>query len=128
MNAHTLQSFIDDWLSTWTGNQPENLLKYYSEDAFYLDPALPSGIQGKDGLKTYFSKLLSRNPEWEWTSEEVIPTEKGCTLKWKAQIPVGEQTITLYGLDIVEINEGQISRNEVYFDRTPWMQAIQALK
>lgn len=120
-----LKLFIGEWLNSWTGNKPSELLNYYSDNAFYSDPANPTGITGKENLRVYFSKLLAKNPNWIWTAEEILLTEKGCTLKWKAEIPVGNKTITLLGLDIVEINQWEITRNEVYFDRLPWIKIIQ---
>lgn len=39
MDEIVLQSFTEKWLSSWTGNQPEILLDFYSEDAFYSDPS-----------------------------------------------------------------------------------------
>jgi hypothetical protein len=53
-----------------------------------------------------------------------MPTEKGFTLKWEASIPVGATTVIERGLDIVELRDDKISRNEVYFDRMAWMKAI----
>lgn len=116
-----LNDFIQKWLNTWTGNRPGELLKFYSDSAFYSDPANPNGLKGKENLELYFTKLLKKNPNWIWTADEIIPTEKGCTLKWKALIPTDKETITLYGLDIVEIDNWKITRNEVYFDRLPWI-------
>lgn len=125
MNTPTNYSrFCYEWLNSWTGNQPLKLLGFYSDDAFYSDPANPSGLKGKDEMMKYFEKLLARNPEWQWTAEEIIPTEKGFTLKWKAAIPVKENSLTIYGLDIVELSGNKISRNEVYFDRVPWMELL----
>ncbi|MCW5906651.1 MAG: nuclear transport factor 2 family protein [Chitinophagales bacterium] len=115
---------INEWLASWTGNQPEQLLSYYTDDAFYLDPANTNGLKGHAQLLPYFGKLLKHNPNWVWTAEEVMPTEKGFTLKWKAAIPINDKTITLFGLDIVELRDGKISRNEVYFDRSEWLKAI----
>ncbi len=121
-----LKAFINEWLKSWTGNNPNELLRYYADHTFYSDPATPMGISRKESLHTYFSKLLAKNPDWIWTADEIIPTEKGCTLKWKAKIPVGNQSIVIYGLDIVEISNWKIVRNEVYFDRTLWIDAIQS--
>jgi hypothetical protein len=122
-----LTSFISNWLSVWTGNKPQNLLKFYSDNIFYSDPANPTGIKNKTDLEIYFSKLLAKNPDWVWVAEEIIPTAKGCTLKWKASIPSSGETITLYGLDIVEIENWKITRNEVYFDRVPWLNSMKKL-
>lgn len=116
-----LQTFTDQWLASWSGNRPDILLDFYTPDAFYLDPANPQGLSGKEQLSIYFKKLLGKNPGWKWTREEIFPTEKGFTLKWKAEIPIATETITLHGLDIVEMTGNKISRNEVYFDRHDWM-------
>ncbi len=116
------QQFCNDWLNSWTGNKPEDLLKFYTPDAFYSDPANPEGLKGHDAMRPYFSKLLAKNPEWKWTATEIFAIEKGFTLKWQANIPVNGRELILQGLDIVEMQGGQISRNEVYFDRVPWMQ------
>lgn len=120
-----LDIFINEWLNSWTGNRPDVLLSYYADDAFYLDPANPTGIAKTEELRVYFSKLLVKNPNWIWEAIEIISTPKGCILKWKAEIPVGEKRLTLFGLDIIEILAGKITRNEVYFDRIPWIEAIQ---
>ncbi|RNL90091.1 nuclear transport factor 2 family protein [Sinomicrobium pectinilyticum] len=120
-----LKAFIDEWLNSWSGNKPNELLSYYADNTFYLDPANPAGISKKENINLYFAKLLSKNPNWIWKAEEIIPTENGCTLKWKVEIPVGTKSVILFGLDIVEISDWKITRNEVYFDRTPWIEAIQ---
>lgn len=121
MDKIELRSFTEKWLASWTGNQPEILLDFYSEDAFYSDPANPNGLKGKEQLFVYFKKLLQRNPNWKWTIEEVFKTEKGFTLKWKAEIPVELENLIIYGLDIVEMTNDKISRNEVYFDTHNWI-------
>lgn len=73
-------------------------------------------------MLAYFQKLLSKNPDWKWHAVELFETEKGFTLKWQAHIPVNGKELILQGLDIVELQGNLISRNEVYFDRVPWLQ------
>lgn len=119
-----LEQFCDAWLASWTGNDPDGLLAYYAEDAAYRDPAFPKGLHGHAALRPYFAKLLAANPDWRWTREELIPTASGFTLKWRARIPVGDTAIEEVGLDIVEMAEGRITRNEVYFDRTALLRAM----
>ena len=124
-DIHTL---VNKWLKAWTSNgnhgHEDLLLSFYTEDCFYSDPQIRNGITGKNNLKNYFKKLLSANPSWKWEAEEIIPTTKGCTLKWKATIPVGKEVITETGLDIVEFRDGLICRNEVYFDRQVWLSKV----
>ena len=118
------EAFCKTWLNAWTGNHPQELLKFYHADAFYSDPSKRNGLKSHTQLLPYFQKLLSLNPDWKWEAVEVIPTLKGFTLKWKATIPVADSFVEETGLDIVEIQDELIIRNEVYFDRLNWMEAL----
>jgi hypothetical protein len=121
----TLSECCTSWLDAWTGNRPEVLLSFYIEDAFYSDPANRQGLKGHAELRPYFKKLLKYNPDWKWKPIEIKPTANGFTLKCEAAIPVGDSIIKEEGLDIVELSDGKISRNEVYFDRTAWLKAVE---
>jgi len=118
------EQFCKAWLDSWTGNRPQELLKFYHTDAFYSDPAKRNGLKGHLQLLSYFEKLLAANPDWKWEPVEVIPTLTGFTLKWKATIPVKNSFVEETGLDIVELKDELIIRNEVFFDRLKWMEAI----
>jgi len=113
------KQFAEKWLPAWSGNNPELLASFYSEDAFYLDPGIPEGVNGKSELLKYFRKLLASNPNWIWTQIEGIPMEDGFVNKWLAKIPVGPATLDIVGVCLVQLDSvGKIRRNEVYFDRT----------
>jgi len=120
------RTFCKNWLDSWTGGDPIALLEFYTEDVFYLDPAYPDGLRGRQELSGYFGKLLHRNPDWRWEAVEIFNTEKGFTLKWKATIPVKGTPLLLYGLDSVEMRGEHIYRNEVYFDRTKWLDLMKS--
>jgi len=127
MNIKEAEDFSRPWLQAWTGNRPEELIKFYSQDAFYSDPARREGMRRHSEILPYFKRLLAANPNWVWELEEAIPTEKGFTGKWKATIPVGDKVIIEYGVDIVEVSGGKVTRNEVYFDRTALLEAYKQL-
>ncbi len=119
MKKEEAQEFASKWLPAWTGNNPEELASYYSDDCFYMDAGIPDGAQGKSELICYFRKLLSQNPNWVWTQIEAIPMEDGFLNKWLAKIPVGKKTLECIGVCFVQFDKnGKIKRNEVYFDRT----------
>jgi hypothetical protein len=115
MQKAELEHFCHDWLAAWTGNTPEKLRDFYTDDAYYSDPTRPDGLRGNEILP-YFRKLLAKNPDWIWRPEEIMPTEQGFCLKWRATIPGPGGTVDAVGLDIVELKDGKVSRNEVYFD------------
>ncbi|MCU0554887.1 MAG: nuclear transport factor 2 family protein [Syntrophales bacterium] len=122
MTKEQAREFASRWLPAWTGNEPEKLAAFYSDDALYLDPAVPGGIRGKEKLLAYFRKLLAQNPGWVWTQIEGIPMEGGFLNKWHARIPIGERVIESVGVCFVQFDgQGKIRRNEVYFDRAEMM-------
>ena len=104
--------FCEDWLPAWTGNHPQQLAEFYSEDAFYLDPVVQ--VAGRENLLAYFCKLLGKNSEWIWQAVEVHPLDNGgFSLKW---VCLNNNT-QFYGMDIVVLDEdSKITRNEVYFN------------
>lgn len=116
MEQIKLEQFCDEWLKSWSGNRPETLVSFYHDEAFYLDPAFPQGIKGKENLLNYFTKLLRKFPDWKWERELLFPTSEGFTLIWKATIQVKEKTVSVKGMDRVALTDMKISRNEVYFD------------
>jgi hypothetical protein len=112
------RDFTERWLPAWTGNDPERLASFYAEDCFYSDPAVPGGVQGREALISYFGALLARFPDWVWTNTKVVPLEHGFLNHWHARVPVGVATLELDGVCTVQLREGLIVRNEVYFDRS----------
>jgi ketosteroid isomerase-like protein len=77
MSAAAAAQFAQRWLPAWTGNDPDRLAAFYSEDALYVDPGIPAGARGKAELLAYFRKLLAHNPDWVWTQLEAIPLADG---------------------------------------------------
>lgn len=129
LTAEESRAFAERWLPAWTGNDPELLASFYSEDARYLDPAVPDGVQGKSGLLAYFRRLLKHDPNWVWTQIEGIPMQDGFLNKWHAAIPVGDETLEVVGVCFVQLDDhGLIRRNEVYFDRSELLRRISAAR
>ena len=116
MELEKAKNFCNQWLPAWTGNRPELLISFYSEDAFYSDPFISKGLKGHENILAYFRKFLIPYPDWKYEHIEIFPTEQGFTLKWKVSLPVNNETVVEYGVDIVEIANDKIGRNEVYFD------------
>lgn len=128
MEREEISDFCSKWLSAWEGNRPDDLIRFYSDDAVYIDPANKDGLRGHDRIFAYFKSLLAANPRWKWNMVDAFPTDAGFVLKWKATIPVGTEVITEYGMDIVEIEQERISRNEVYFDRSNLLETLRRMK
>ena len=118
MNADDAKAFAERWLPAWSGNRPELLASFYSPDAVYSDPAIPDGVRGHDAVLEYFTKLLARNPDWVWVHRGSIPMQDGFLNLWRASIPVGERTVEAQGVCSVQLRDGLIYANHVFFDRS----------
>ena len=122
------RTFAEHWLPAWSGNRPELLTSFYSDDAFYSDPGIPEGVRGRDALLRYFTRLLARNPRWVWTHRRSIPLVDGFLNYWHAQVPVGDRTLEIDGVCVVQLRDGKIYSNEVFFDRSELLAAIAAAR
>ena len=116
--------FAASWLPAWTGNDPQRLASFYTDDTFYADPQVPSGLRGREALVEYLTRLLARYPDWVWTQTRSTPMRRGFVNYWQAVIPVGAVTLRLDGVCLVELRRGLTACNEVFFDRTPLMDAL----
>ena len=124
LSSAEAKEFAETWLPAWTGNDPERLAAFYTDDAFYSDPAVPDGVRGKDALTGYFRALLARFPDWVWTQRAATPMEGGFVNHWHATVPVGSAIIECDGVCLVHLRDGLIERNEVFFDRSELLAAI----
>lgn len=120
LSSDAAAAFARPWLRAWTGNRPEELAGYYAHDIFYSDPAVPDGLTGKEELLEYLRPLLRANPDWVWSFERSIPLENGFLNFWSLTWPVGRGTVTGRGVCTVQIRDGLIYRNEVFFDTHPF--------
>jgi SnoaL-like protein len=116
--------FAERWLPAWSGNRPELLVSYYTDDVFYSDPATRSGVRGREQLLAYFRKLLARNPDWVWTQRASIPLADGFLNEWHASVPAGDAKVEIDGVCTVQLRSGLIYRNEVFFDRSELLAAL----
>ncbi len=118
LSSADAKAFCAKWLPAWTGNDPALLASFYTEDVVYLDAAVPQGLAGKPALLAYFTRLLAKYPDWVWTNEEAIPLEDGFLNLWQAVIPKPSGEVVCRGVCFVQMRDGLIYRNQVYFDRS----------
>lgn len=128
LSPEQAHEFAERWLPAWTGNDPDLLASFYAEDGIYADPAIPDGVRGRDAIRAYFARLLANFPDWVWTQRAATPMEGGFLNHWRAEIPVGDRTLSLDGVCTVRLRDGLIEHNEVFFDRSPLLEAMHAAR
>ena len=124
LGAGEARAFAERWLPAWTGNRPELLASFYTQDAVYSDPVVRHGVRGRDALLAYFTKLLAHNPDWVWTHRGSIPMHDGFLNLWHASIPAGGETIEADGACSAQLRDGLIYANHVFFDRSDLLAAL----
>jgi len=124
IDSEHARAFAERWLPAWSGNRPELLASFYTDDAVYSDPAVPDGVRGREAVLAYFTKLLARNPEWIWVHRGSIPLQDGFLNKWHATIPVTGHSVEVDGVCTVQMRSNLIYANHVFFDRAPLLHAI----
>jgi len=120
MDRDEVLALSEKVLSAWNEQDVEKTVACYTEDCLYLDPNTRGHVQGRDALRRYLTRLFEK---WtmHWTLREFHPfgAEKGGAFLWHASLtPVaGGPTAEIDGMDLVQLEDGRLKRNEVYFDR-----------
>lgn len=128
MTREEARAFAERWLPAWTGGDPERLAAFYTDDLSYIDPTSRGRLSGKGPFLAYMAKLLAANPDWVWRHDEAIPMEDGFLNHWTVTAPVGDRLVTCKGVCSVQLRDGLIYRNDVFFDPSPLLEARRALK
>lgn len=79
LNKETAEAFASDWIESWNNHNLERVLQHYSEQFELASPFIieiagePSGIlRGKDAIRSYWSKALSRIPNLHFQLKSVL--------------------------------------------------------
>jgi SnoaL-like domain len=126
MDPDEARAFAEKWLPAWTGNEPERLASFYTDDAFYSDPAVPAGLRGRPALLDYFGRLLAANPRWVWIHRGSMPIRDGFLNFWRASIPIGARIVEADGVCTVQLSGDRIYSNQVFFDRSELLRTARA--
>jgi ketosteroid isomerase-like protein len=120
-DVNRLNRLADHMMSTWTGQDVEQVLDCYTDDLIYVDPNTRGPVVGRDAMRAYLTKLFSR---WTmtWHAGEIFPLEgtDGVTIAWDATLatPGSDRSVVISGLDLVILDGDRVKRNEVFFDRS----------
>jgi steroid delta-isomerase-like uncharacterized protein len=129
MDHAKMLQLADDFLAAWNSQDVEKVVATYTDDVVYLDPNTRGAVKGSDDLRRYLEKLFAA---WEmtWALKEAFLLEggDGCAVLWHATIkkPGGEKVVEFDGMDLVQVRDDRISRNEVYFDRAALAELFQS--
>ena len=122
MTYQEVLRMADKFLGAWNTQDVELTVAVYTDDVTYLDPNTRGPVRGSAAMRRYLTKLFA-NWQMHWSLREAHLFEggDGCAILWHATLrPIGtdpSRDIHIDGMDFVQVRDGRISRNEVYFDR-----------
>ncbi len=120
MDLAELKAIGEPLVGAWNAHDVEAVVACYSDDIVYVDPNTRGAVEGSDGMRQYLTRLFAR---WEmhWTVNELFPfaDRDGSAALWRASLTARStgKSVEVDGMDLVLIENGKVSRNEVYFDR-----------
>lgn len=109
------------FLSAWNDQDVERVLACYTPDVVYRDPNTRGEVRGRDALRRYLTKLFaSWQMHWELREPPYrLEGTAGSAALWRATLrrKDGMDTVEIDGMDFVELEDGLMKRDEVYYDR-----------
>jgi predicted ester cyclase len=103
----------------------------------------PEGIQdwvvlgvfrGHDEIRELFNGILAATPDLELIVENVVADDRRCAIQWRSRAthngapfmgiePTG-RVIELRGVDLMEVEDGLVVRNNVYYDGAAYARGL----
>lgn len=120
LSESALKEMAVNFLAAWNEQDVEKVVACYTPGVAYRDPNTRGEVQGADALRKYLSKLFqSWKMHWSLRSLYPLSDRNGAAVLWHAVIQKtgADARAEVDGMDLVLLEGGCISRNEVYFDR-----------
>jgi ketosteroid isomerase-like protein len=120
VDERTMLTLAERFLAAWTSQDVERVLDCYTEDLVYLDPNTRGPVRGRDAMRRYLTRLFAAwTMTWSLREAALFEGGRGCTVLWHATLQrAGGPKAEADGMDLVEVREDRICRNEVRFDRS----------
>lgn len=101
----------------------------------YIDDFVAIGeIRGPDGIRAFFRELFAAFPDFAMTVDRIVADESSAAVQWHATgtftggafqgvLPTGRR-VEVRGVDVMEIADGLIQHNTIYYDGATFARQI----
>ena len=129
---------VRNYADALNAHDPERVASFYTDDAIVKQAVLNGNrFRGREEIAGLISSNLAGSPNLTVTTGSVIATETQISWEWVYSgdytgqfpgAPAGTgQAITLRGVSVMELQNGQISRETLYFDNYAFLTQTGAL-
>jgi len=141
MNEPRIRSIVDGLVRAWNERDLDRLLSFLDEAVVWDDPAMLFGpAQGHRAVREFSESVLRAFPDFTYRIREPIcVAESGtrCAIPWEIRathtghldilgLAPTRQSITMQGVDLLEIEGAKVTRIETTFNVIPALE--QALR
>ena len=122
MDEREMLKLAGELLDAWNTQEVERVVERYTEALVYRDPNTRGAVEGRAAFRRYLTKLFAAwKMHWALREAHLFHDQQGCAVLWHASFEREGRPgrVEIDGMDLVTVSDGQIARNEVYFDRTP---------
>lgn len=101
----------------------------------YVDDFVAVGeIRGHDAIRAFFRELFAAFPDFTMTVDRIVADDTAAVIQWHAVgtftggpfqgITPTERHVQIRGVDVMEIADGLIQHNTIYYDGTTFARQI----
>ncbi len=118
-----IQDFVRRYTAAWASREPNVMAALWHDDGELHHPALSAPIRG-DRVASNNDNTKGQLPDFEWSLLDWAAQGNVVFLHWRNCATIGGKRHEWTGVDRMELREGRIMREDVYFDTVPLWQAF----
>ncbi len=116
---------VRSYFEAMNDRDPDAMAAHWREDG--VEDLVAVGIlRGREELRDYFASMFAAMPDASTTVTRLIAGEQSCAVEWRLEAtlegapfmgiePTGKR-VEIRGLDLFELEDGEIVSNTAYFD------------
>jgi steroid delta-isomerase-like uncharacterized protein len=128
-----VEEHVRSYFDAMSRRDVEGMVSHWREDG--VDDIVPVGLlRGRDEMRAYFKSLFAATPDASTTVTRLVAGEQSCAVEWRIEgtfdgapylgiEPTGKH-VEVRGLDLFELEDGEIVSNTGYFDGASFARQI----
>ncbi|HEX8065443.1 MAG TPA: nuclear transport factor 2 family protein [Thermoleophilaceae bacterium] len=131
--TRTAEETVLGWLDAIAARQLDRIPEFWHPEGVQDWVAL-GVFRGHEEIRGLFEGIFESTPDFELTVERTVADEGHCVVQWRSRgtfeggpfngiEPTG-RVLQLRGCDVIEVEDGRIVRNTVYYDGAEFARGV----
>ena len=103
------------------GLNADKMIECYADNFLFESPSSNERFTDRTSLKNYYQQLFSL-PEVNFSDFKILDAEHFATIEWtwSGVSPVTGKPYRVRGVSVIELTDGKVSRESLYYDPKPF--------